>query len=99
MKWVYGLLASGFALCVASLFADALKPSDRVGLLMLGLSLGVSALNVRCPRCKLHISGHRTSLFWPGDVNTDTPCPQCCRTRKGVWPYQYLVAPEPWDHN
>lgn len=55
-----------------------------------------TALNFRCPRCRLGIDSKRHPGYRVGYV-PGANCPRCGRTRRGVWPFQYLVKPEPWD--
>lgn len=51
-------------------------------------------MSARCPRCQYGL--------WPARAWHETQpsrhwCMMCGRDRKGVWPFQYLVRPEPWD--
>ena len=96
MKWFYTLLALA-AIMVFGCIMSQVGNVERLAMLVVGMAAGVLALNVKCPRCKLHISGHETGTYLPGDPPAASPCPRCGRTRQGVWPFQYLVAPEPWD--
>lgn len=53
-------------------------------------------LNFKCPRCKLGIDSQGYWGYKVGYLPSDD-CAICGRTRKGVWPFQYLVAPEKWE--
>ena len=62
--------------------------------------IAVSQFFFLCPRCGKHIDTkgeHDGSYFYfPGEKHSET-CPRCRRTRKGVWPGQYLIQREEWD--
>ena len=53
----------------------------------------VIALNFRCPRCRLPIDSREHSGYEFGYLPSQI-CPRCGRSRRGVWPFQYLFAPE-----
>jgi hypothetical protein len=54
-------------------------------------ALGAAA---RCPRCGTHIM-----VDWSDWRRAHVPrhCVLCGRARADVWPFQYLLKPEPWD--
>jgi hypothetical protein len=52
--------------------------------------------SIKCPRCKLNVMSQGYGGYGVGYKPTKD-CPKCGRTRKGIWPCQYLVRPEPWD--
>ena len=56
----------------------------------------LTALNFKCPRCRLGIDSKQRPGYRVGYI-PGADCPRCGRTRKGVWPFQYLLRPEPWD--
>ncbi|WP_040308733.1 hypothetical protein [Asticcacaulis biprosthecium] len=68
--------------------------------------LGIAAANVcawlsfwigssaRCPRCQYTLFRSRR---WGEDQPPHRWCMMCGRDRKGVWPFQYQIKPEPWD--
>ncbi len=59
-----------------------------------GAPLAFWGINVKCPRCRLHVAIHR--YRWWNDPAPDF-CNCCGRTRKRVQSLQYLFKPEAWD--
>ncbi len=53
--------------------------------------IGVAA---RCPRCTTHIA--MRDQRWRGGPRAEW-CYICGRSRKRVWPFQYVLKPEVWD--
>lgn len=96
MRWFYGLLAVAGSMLFGAVMLDVAGWARGL-LLAGGMVAGALALQVKCPRCKLHISGHRYGNYWPGTEPSNRPCPQCGHSRLGVWPLQYARSPEPWD--
>lgn len=62
----------------------------------IALVFALTALNFKCPKCRLGIDSKPRSGYRVGYV-PGANCPRCGRARKGVWPLQYLLRPEPWD--
>jgi hypothetical protein len=59
-----------------------------------GWAMIVIGSNVRCPRCGLSVG--ISDGIWRHSL-VPHHCIACGRTRRDVWPFQYLVKPEPWD--
>lgn len=55
------------------------------------LMVGAAA---RCPRCSMHIATREQR--WRGGPSAQW-CYICGRSRRRVWPFQYVLKPETWD--
>jgi hypothetical protein len=63
-------------------------------LLVPGLIYTFIEFNIRCPRCGSHHSVNRGGWYHsPWDAEKPD-CQVCGRTKRGVWPFQRLLAPE-----
>lgn len=96
MRWFYSLMVVAGLMLVSAVMLDVAGWARGL-LLAGGMAAGVLVFQVKCPRCKLHVSGHRYGNYWPGHPPSNRSCPQCGRSRQGVWPFQYVRSPEPWD--
>lgn len=64
-----------------------------VGFAVAALGFLVAAAGMRCPRCGLGLDSRERAGYGVGYV-PETDCPKCGRSRKGVWPYQFLFKAE-----
>jgi hypothetical protein len=85
-------VATGMLLTLGTL---VLSPAAVVtaGLLLLAAASLIAAWAFRCPRCRLHIDSQGRSGYAVGYVPA-AECPRCGRSRRGVWPLQFLLRPE-----
>jgi hypothetical protein len=51
---------------------------------------------LKCPSCRFGLVDD-TRGYYTLSKGVRPYCPQCGRSRKGVWPYQYTLYPEKWD--
>jgi|CXWL01.1.fsa_nt_gi hypothetical protein len=75
------LVAAGATMGSASLLARVVAGVIAAGAFVVFNS-------VRCPKCRLHVWGG--VYGWGSAVKPE--CPRCGRSRKGVWPFQYLTT-------
>ena len=89
-------VAVGMLLVIGGL---VLSPSAVAtpALLLLAAASMIAAWAFRCPRCRLHIDSQGRLGYAVGYVPA-TECPRCGRSRKGVWPLQFLLSPESDRH-
>lgn len=84
--------AVGFACLVAAVFAYDANVPISLGFVAAALFSFFVHSQVKCPRCRLHVYGKEGFRKF-GETLPQT-CPRCGRNRKGVWPFQYALAPE-----
>ncbi|ESQ87561.1 hypothetical protein ABAC460_19740 [Asticcacaulis sp. AC460] len=64
------------------------------GVFVFGWAMMLISSNARCPRCGLSVG------ISDGTWRHSAPpqhCIGCGRNRRDVWPFQYVLKPEPWD--
>jgi len=54
---------------------------------------GLVSLNFRCPRCRSDIDRSVEGGYGHG-MTVPKTCVVCGRSKKGVWPFQWLLAPD-----
>lgn len=87
--------AAGFVLLVAAIFVFDNSAVLSTFLAFLALASLFIHSRVLCPRCKLHV--YSKDGFRAFGETLPNDCSRCGRSRRGVWPFQYLIAPETRD--
>lgn len=85
-------VAIGMFLVLAALVLPR-SAITTAALLLLAVSSLMAGWGLRCPRCKLHIDSQGRPGYAIG-YGPAAECPRCSRSRKGVWPLQFLLRPE-----
>lgn len=90
MRWYWPLFGvSAVLLIVGAILSDRFPP-----LLLLGPGVWLlSGASLLCPRCKTHLLTTRHSYSAPW-IKVPDDCVRCGRSRKDVWPFQWLLRPE-----
>ena len=86
-------LFSGMAVVTASFVLWSTNHFAAIGLAVLALALFLAAYGMRCPRCRLGVDSRERAGYEVGYVPS-ADCPKCGRSRRGVWPFQFLLRPE-----
>lgn len=64
-----------------------------VGFALVAAACLSAAVAMRCPRCGLGLDSQERAVYVIGYI-PDADCPRCGRSRRGVWPFQFLIRPE-----
>lgn len=90
MIWLYSMIA---VTLLAMMWFPSATGRGLIWPVVVGFVCWFLMMNIRCPRCRVHITGYRYGTFWPWEPLTQgDPCPVCGRTRKTVWPFEYLFG-------
>lgn len=88
------LEVSAFIAAACALFLFSSGASASAIAAVVAVSSFLLSWQVKCPRCRLQV--HSKDGVRGFGEKASKNCERCGRTRVGVWPFQYLVAPEPW---
>lgn len=95
MRWALGSMAAGLLAVAIAFSSFRVLGQAGVGLLLaFAAAMWVLHVNVRCPRCKLHVFGKPIGTHFRFAELPAAACLECGRSRAGVWPLQYLLRPE-----
>ena len=96
MNIAHFLMLSGMGSVFVSTLSGVTDQRIAPWLFAAGIVACVLSALTGCPRCGLNLTIDKR--FFQKSHNDKGPdCPQCGRTRKGVWPLQFIFKPEPWD--
>lgn len=84
----------GMAAVLGSLAVWGSSYLAGIGLVLAALALLGAAAGMRCPRCGLGVDSQYGGGYYKVGYVPAADCPKCGRSRRGVWPFQFLLRPE-----
>lgn len=85
---------SGMAAVLASLAVWSSSHLAGMSLALAGLVFLGAGAGMRCPRCGLGVDSQQRGGYYKVGYVPSADCPKCGRSRRGVWPFQFLLRPE-----
>lgn len=83
----------GMAAVLASLAVWSISYIAGMSLALVAVAFLGAALGMRCPRCGLGVDSREHAGYGVGYLPS-ADCPKCGRSRRGVWPFQFLLKPD-----
>ncbi len=83
----------GMAAVLASLSVFSISDIAGMSLALVAVACLGAAIGMRCPRCGLGVDSRERAGYEVGYLPS-ADCPKCGRSRRGVWPFQFLLRPE-----